>query len=334
MERMALFQADSDGLGYERYRIPGIVATERGTLLACCEARKNAGDWSAMDIVIRRSADGGASWSENRALARGLAEGATMNNPVLLAEGGVVHLLFCREYGVARRGGGVFHMRSGDDGLSWSGPRDISAGTHPANYTRNVFACGPGHGLAHSSGALLCPVWMTTGEPGSQLHRPSDAAALYSLDHGETWRTGEVIRSTGGIPNMSECSAVELSDGRVLLNIRNESPKRRRAFAVSSNGYKHWSEPALDEALIDPVCYGSVARYDENTILFCNAASGLARENLTLRRSHDDGRTWPEALTIDPGPAQYADVAVTGGTIYVLYEKSPNILLAKIGGEL
>lgn len=323
----------NDGKGYGKYRIPCIAATARGTLLACCEARRAGSDWDGIDLVLKRSTDGGATWSENRVLAAGASQGVTLNNPVLIADGDTVHLLFCREYGVTQRGGGVFHMRSGDGGLSWSDPRDITGCTHPENYTRNVLACGPGHGIAHSNGTLLCPVWMTTDAPGSQSHRPSDISTLYSSDQGETWQIGEVVYSSRDIPNMSECSAAELSDGRVMLNIRNESPKNRRAVAVSPNGYTNWTEPALNDALIDPICYGSLLRYDDSTLLFCNAASERGRENLTLRLSFDDGRTWPQALVIDPGAAQYADIAVLDGSVYVLYEKDSDILLAKIEKE-
>ena len=302
--------------------------------------RRTGSDWDGIDIVLKRSTDGGTTWSESRVLAAGASRGVTMNNPVLITDGDTVHLLFCREYAVAQRGGGVFHMRSGNDALTWSEPRDISACTHPENYTRNVLACGPGHGIVYSNGTLLCPVWMTRvspGEPhsspGSQSHRPSDIATLYSNDQGGTWQIGEVIHSSPDIPNMSECSAAELSDGRVMLNIRNESSKKRRALAISPDGYTNWTAPALDGALVDPICCGSLLRYDGSTLLFCNAANEYRRENLTLRLSFDDGRTWPQAIVIDPGAAQYADIAVLDGSVYVLYEKDSDILLAKIERE-
>jgi len=313
----------NDGHGYGNYRIPCIVATQRGTLLACCEARRDGGDWDPIDIVFRRSEDGGASWSENLILARGVPDGVTINNPVLIPDGGFVHLLYCENY--AR----VFYRRSTDDGRTWSEPREITADTRPAHYARNLIATGPGHGLAHSNGTLICPVWMTTGEPGCKLHRPSDIAALYSKDRGETWQIGEALYSTADLPDMSEASAAELSDGRVMLNIRSESAKRRRAVAVSPDGHSNWSSPALDEALPDPVCCGSLLGCGD-ALLFCNAASELSRENLTLRRSYDDGQTWQDSLVIDPGAAQYSDIAVLGDTVYVLYEKHPDIWLATV----
>lgn len=320
----------NDGNGYRMYRIPSLAATRRGSLLAVCEARMTSSDWAAMDLVLKRSEDGGATWSENTILARGSREGITFGNPVPIADGGLVHLLFTRQTGVAAKGGGVFYTCSDDDGLHWSEPRDITAYTYPEGYPRNVLATGPGHGLAHSSGTLIVPVWMTPPTPDISSHRPSDISTLYSKDRGETWRIGEVIHSTVESPNMSESSAVELSDGRVMLNIRNESPKKRRAAAISPNGYGSWSTPAHEEALIDPVCLGSTLRYDKSTLLFSNAASERWRENLTLRFSFDDGRSWPASLVVDPGAAAYSDLAVIGDIIYVLYEKSPDILIAKI----
>ena len=320
----------SDGHGYHKYRIPGIVATQRGTLLAVCEARMTGSDWAPMDIVLKRSADGGAIWSENNVLAQGRYTGVTCGSPVLIADGELVHLLFCRQTGVAAKGGGVFHTRSEDDGLHWSEPRDITAGTYPAGYTRNVLAAGPGHGLAHSTGTLIAPVWMTPPTPDISAHHPSDISTLYSKDRGESWQMGEVLYSSEGVPDMSEASALELSDGSVMLNIRNESRHKRRAVAISPNGYERWSRPVHDEALIDPVCMGSTLRYDEDTLLFSNAASEYGRENLSLRFSFDDGQSWPDSLVIDPGAAGYSDIAAAGGIIYILYEKSPDIRLAKI----
>ena len=312
------------------YRIPGIAATRRGTLLAVCEARMTGSDWAAMDLVLKRSADGGETWSENVILAEGRYDGITYNNPMLIADKEMVHLLYCREYAVEKRGGGVFYTRSEDDGLHWSEPRDITTGTCPEGYARNILATGPGHGIAHSGGTLIVPVWITPPTPDISSHRPSDISTLYSKDRGETWHIGEVVYSTAESSNMSESSAVELSDGRVMLNIRNESPKKRRAAAVSPNGYENWSKPAYDETLVDPICMGSVLRYDENTILFSNPASDCARKNLILRFSFDDGRSWPESLVVDPGTAAYSDLAVIGDTIYVLYEKFPDIRIAKI----
>jgi len=224
----------------------------------------------------------------------------------------------------------VFYTRSTDNGRTWVLPRDITSGTYPAGYARNVLACGPGHGIAHSNGTLICPVWITRGEPGSKLHRPSDITTLYSKDRGGTWQIGEVLHSTEEIPNMSEHAPAQLPDGGVMLNIRNESPKQRRAVACSPNGYSDWTKPAHDDSLIDPVCFGSLLRYDESTLLFCNAASEHARENITLRFSFDDGATWPRDVTVDPGPAAYADIAAFGGAVYVLYETDPNIVLSKI----
>ncbi|MCL2301054.1 MAG: glycoside hydrolase [Firmicutes bacterium] len=325
----SVWKAD-DGNGYRMYRIPCIVATRRGTLLAACEARMSNSDWAAMDLVLKRSVDGGASWSENVILARGAREGVTYNNPVLIADGELVHLLYCREYACEARGGGVFYTRSGDDGLSWSAPREITARTHPAGYARNLLATGPGHGLAHSNGTLIAPVWMTRPTPDSRAHRPSDISTLYSKDRGLTWQMGEVLRSAGEMPNMSESCAAELSDGSVLLNIRNESPKKRRAVAVSPNGCGGWSKPAFDETLTDPICMAGILRYDARTLLFCNPDSESGRQNLTLRFSRDDGQSWPEALVVDPDAAAYADLAVMGDTIYVLYEKSPDIRLAAV----
>lgn len=318
-----VWQAGTEGYGH--FRIPGIVTTAAGTLLAYTEARKNAGDWAPMDVLMKRSTDGGNTWSESQMLAAGSQAGKTVNNPVMIASrDGTVHLLYCVMYGVESSNGGVFYRRSDDDGVSWSEPEEISDMTSPE--IRNVIATGPGHGIELRDGTLLVPVWLVLKESGEadMSHHPAVVTTLYSTDAGGSWQLGELVHPTGEMSDPNETTAVELSDGSVMLNMRNVSPAKRRSITVSPNGCDGWSEPRFDDALPDPTCFGSLVRYDSGTILFVNAESTSSRSNITVKASYDDGRTWSAKRTILAKDGGYSDITVDAdGTVCVLAENSP-----------
>jgi sialidase-1 len=326
--KLDLFQANT--AGYETYRIPGVVVTRRGTILAYCEARKLArGDWGQIDLFLRRSTDNGQTFGAPRRIATpppdaqrnpaaaaknlGHEGGITLNNPVMIADPdtGVVHLLYCVEY--AR----CFHARSDDDGQTFAPPVEITATfeTLRPKYDWKVLATGPGHGLRLSkTGRLLVPAWLSTGT-GGHAHRPSCVTTIYSDDAGKTWHAGDiVVDSSKTTPNPSESTAVELADGSVLLNIRNESRKRRRLVTTSKDGATAWATPTFDETLFDPICFASLIRPTGDTLVWSNPAgdgrSG-ARRDLTIRLSPDAGRTWSHAKLLEPGPAAYSDLALT-----------------------
>ncbi len=331
----APFQA-GDG-GYEVFRIPGLIVTKKGTLLAYAEARASRrGDWGKIDLVMRRSTDGGRSWEPLRkvadvpgskeknpvALAQGLAVPGevTYNNPVAIADQrrGRVHFLFCLEY---RR---AFTMRSDDDGLSFSQPVEITSafeGFRAVYPDWRVLAIGPGHGIQLRNGRLLASVWLSTGS-GGHAHRPSVAATIFSDDAGQSWHAGEiVIPNHADFINPSEATLAQLPDGRVLFNGRTEAKQRRRTIATSPDGARHWTAPRFAESLPDPVCFGSLLALRRGWLAFVNPASTNRRENLTIRFSQDGGQTWPEAVVLDAGPAGYADLATDRrGNIYCLWE--------------
>src|SRR5687768_10372705 len=207
--RTDLFEA---GKGeYALYRIPTILVTPGGAILVMCEARSSAGgDWGKINLLMRRSSDGGATWDAPRKLVEppanaqknsvaieqnlGKSGGITMNNPVAIADSasGAVHVLYCVEY--AR----CFYMRSDDDGQSFTEPTEIT-GTFDAfknRYAWRVLATGPGHAIRVStSGRLVVPVWLSTAAGGKRGHghRPSCVATIFSDDSGKTWHAGDII---------------------------------------------------------------------------------------------------------------------------------------------
>lgn len=302
------------GDGYNAYRIPSLVTTSQGTLLATSEARSGGSDWSPMDAVLMRSTDGGETWEERKVLAAGLDQGFACNNPVLLAtKEGPVFFIYCKEYGVESRNGGVFYQKSLDDGITWSEPVDISASCVP-DY-RNVIATGPGHGIQLQNGRLILAVWMVpkSAGQGDTSHHPGEVSTLYSDDMGETWHIGEMISGTGtsDLVDPNESTIVELSDGRVMVNMRNQTGTNLRAVAISPNGSDNWSEPYFDEALNEPVCFGSLVRYDENTLLFVNPDTTSGRTRGTVKVSYDDGKTWPVKRMLNESYSSYADITVS-----------------------
>jgi len=334
--------------GYFVYRIPGVIVSNRGTLLAWCEARKhNASDWGHIDIQMRRSTDGGNTWSAPQTINRGIGpnvknpaaiakkvsrpEDVTHHNGVMIADrDGAIHFVYnsecCR----------CFYCRSLDEGVSFTDPIELTSTFEKfrPEYEWQVFATGPGHCIQLRSGRLLVPVWLSKGT-GNGAHRPSVVATIYSDDSGNTWHRGTIVAGeTDPLTNPSESVAAELSNGRVMLNIRHESKNHRRAVSFSPDGATAWTRPIFDEELVEPICMASQIRIDDK-LLFANPANldrqagpakagqGRDRKNLTLRLSYDDGKTWPVKKTLDSGPSAYSDLAVLpDGTICCLYERN------------
>ena len=124
-------------------------------------------------------------------------------------------------------------------------------------------------------------------------HHPAVVSTLYSKNYGDIWDIGEILVDKNDIdPN--ESTLVELSDGRVMINVRNEAAEKCRAVSISDDGISGWQELQLDKQLQDPTCFGSLTRYDDQTILFSNVDDAEKRSNISIKVSHDDGETWEE----------------------------------------
>jgi sialidase-1 len=345
-EKINLFEAEKGA--YAFYRIPGIVVTPKGSLLAYCEARKHrTSDWGHIDILLRRSSDGGKTWEapRNPVLLEGKFERnpaavkkklgkegeLTINNPVAVADHktGQIHFLFCVEYGRC------FVMRSDDDGKTFTKPKEITQTFEKfrKDYAWRVLATGPGRGIQLRGGRLIVPVWLSTGT-GGHAHRPSCVSVIFSDDHGQTWQRGDIVIADPELANPSETAAVELEEGSVMLNIRHESAPHFRAVSISADGATGWSKVRLDKALPEPICMGSIVRFsrktsgDKSRILFANPDNpkNRDRKNVTVRLSYDEGKTWPVARSLEPGPSGYSDLAVgRDGTIYCFFERGPRV---------
>ncbi len=337
--------------GYALYHIPSLLVTQKGTILAWCEARNPHSDWANIDFRLRRSTDDGKTWSAPATILKvddpkpknpmalrlkGVnPDYVTYNNCVLIPDrDGTVHAVFCLEYMRA------FYARSSDDGATWSKPVEITATFEQfrSRYDWKVLAAGPNHGVQMRSGRLVVPVWISTGT-GGNAHRPSVTATIYSDDAGSTWKAGEIAApDTPEWINPNEAIGLELVDGRYMLNIRSESKAHRRLVTYSKDGATGWSKPEFHDALLEPICMASLIRLsaqpqsDKNRILFSNPHNldradgkgqpGVSRDrkNMTVKLSYDEGTTWPVSKVIDAGPGAYSDLAVTkAGTILLMY---------------
>jgi sialidase-1 len=314
--------------GYFSYRIPAILLTRKGTLLAFAEGRKTSNkDVGNIDLVLRRSTDGGRTWSPMQIVyEEGGDEAITIGNPCPVEdrETGDLWLAFSRN---ARR---LFVTRRGDDGVTWDKPIEITEHVTQPDWYWAV--TGPGHGIQLRSGRLFIPGDCQVRPPKKGMH----SFGIYSDDHGKTWQAGTV---TGH--GMNECQAVELADGSVLMSMRNYLKQGKRAFATSSDGGVTWTEPELHDEVPCPVCEASILRYSlaagggRNRILYSGPAEA-GRRVLTVRLSYDEGKSWPVSRVLHQKNGEYSDlVALPGGDIGCFYERDGyrNLTFARFGLE-
>ncbi len=320
-----LFVAGRDG--YHTYRIPALVATPAGTLLAFVEGRKDDGkDHGDIDLLLKRSTDGGRTWSAQQTVYE---EGGTSNitignpSPVVDANTGTIWLPFTRD------NRDVLVTHSTNDGVTWAPPRDITPDVKRPGW--GWYATGPGVGIQLHQGThrgrLLIPCDHSETVAGRSVKH---SHVFYSDDHGRTWQLGGTVA-----PHTDECQLAELSDDRIVINMRNywgregNQPERggMRAVAWSRDGGQSWSPLAFDQTLVEPVCQASLVRYrpdrrGDRRLLFSNPAHRDARVRLTIRLSEDDGRSWPAARVLESGPSAYSSLAILAdGTIGALYER-------------
>ncbi|WP_379010156.1 exo-alpha-sialidase [Parapedobacter sp. GCM10030251] len=316
---------------YSSTRIPALVLTKKGTLLAFAAGRiESASDWADMDLLVRRSEDGGNTWGPIQVVAERAGSKPTDNPTPIVGADGTIHLLYQRDYAYA------YYTQSTDDGLTWSPAVNITPtfDAFKEDYDWKVLAPGPGHSIQLENGRLLVPVWLADSDKlkPHRSHRPSRIATIYSDDNGKTWQRGALVPDAEGFKNPSETMAVELPDGRVMLSIRNESEKRRKGVSYSKDGISDWTTPSYDEGLFEPICMSSILATPykgTDYLLFLNPDSENIpkhpRQNLTLKVSADNGKTWPVEHVVNAGISGYSDLAIgPDGTIYCLFETKLN----------
>lgn len=322
--------------GYLFYRIPSAVVTKSGTVLIFAEGRRSPwgqhADSGEINVVLRRSTDGGATFGATQIV---WADGKnTCGNPTAVVDEqtGRIVLVMSHNPGDAHEEGGdpqrtVWVSTSDDDGVTWSKPRDITEAVKKSEWS--WYATGPGTGIqlknGPHAGRIVIPCNHSVPKVGGFAH------VIYSDDRGESWHLG------GDSPEgFNETQVVESADGAIMLNMRNNKPRpadrlnmafRRRGVTISRDGGKTFAETRRDQTLVEPICQGSIFRYDWPTgeqpgrILFANPANEIERTDMTLRISTDDGKTWPVANLVHKGWSCYSSIVrLPDGRVGLFYE--------------
>lgn len=317
--------------GYNTYRIPALIATPAGTLLAFCEGRKyGPSDMGDIALLVKRSTDGGQTWSSQHVVWDDIGNTCGNPCPVIDGETGIVWLPMTWNRGEDRESAiiagssrdtrRVFLTHSADDGLSWAPPNEITTQVKCDDWT--WYATGPGAGIQMGHGPHAGRLVVPCDHIEAQT-RHYYSHVIYSDDHGRTWQRGGRTPQHG----VNECEVVELPGGRLMLNMRNyDRTQHSRKISLSADGGLTWGDIRPSQALIEPICQASIRRCTgpgdgEEVLLFSNPAHEQERVNMTVRLSHDGGQTWPIARTLHPGPSAYSCLAcLPEGDVACLYE--------------
>ncbi len=325
--------------GYHTYRIPAILRAKNGDLLAFCEGRKTGGgDAGNIDLLLKRSADGGRTWGAQQLIWDDADNTCGNPCPVLDETTGTIFLFSTHNLGsdhekdiIARTVRGsrtVWIMRSTDHGATWTKPVEITSTTKDPSWT--WYATGPGIGIqikhGPHAGRLVIPCDYNYDDPADPKKKALKGShAIFSDDHGKTWQLGGTIT-----PAMNECQVAELFDdrGTLLMDMRSYLGRSVRAESISSDGGATWIAPVDAPVLIEPVCQASLLRADAaKLLLFSNPADPKKRVNLTVRASADNAKTWRDVAVLHAGPAAYSCLvelsATEAGCLYERGDKKP-----------
>jgi sialidase-1 len=328
IETQVLFRKAIDG--YNNIRIPAICVTKAGTLLAFAEGRE-AGDKGDIDLILRRSEDGGKTWGGIEVIWDDKDNTCGNPCPVVDLDTGTIWLFLTWNLGsdseTAIMTGASEHPRSPwvtyseDDGKTWANPKKLP---HLRKKEWTWYATGPGNGVQLSrgqyNGRLVIPANhadRVTAKRDSKTYR---SHIIYSDDHGMSWQLGAIQE-----PLTNESTVVELADGSVMQNMRSYHGKGNRAVALSKDGGASFAPLYLDNGLQSPVCQANIQRYSwpeesRSRILF-SSPTGEKREGITVRLSYDEGETWPVSKMIHEGPGAYSNmVGLPNGNVGILVE--------------
>ncbi|HOW24271.1 MAG TPA: exo-alpha-sialidase [Bacteroidales bacterium] len=308
--------------GSVNFRIPAVKTADDGSIVVAVDARRDrAGDLPGnIDIMVRRSTDMGDTWSDAITIADFDLYGASDPSLVRDRNTGDLLCMFASHQGLFQStplNPIRFQVcRSQDNGLTWSDPAEHTSQIYAPGWYAAWLASGSVHQMR--CGRLI-------GAIGVRLNARNTISnyMIFSDDGGHSWNYKPAMASEVG----DEAKIVELDNGNLMMNIRNQAPDCRK-IVISQDGGDSWGTPYFQEELIDPAVNGDLIRYtsvldgyDKSRLLFSIAAHPTMRKNLTLFLSYDEGATWPVSKVINPGPSGYSCLTIlSDGTIGCFYE--------------
>lgn len=330
--------------GAAAYRIPGLVTTNDGTLLAVYDVRYNSSVdlQEYVDVGVSRSIDKGQTWEDMRLVMNfgeygGLPRAQNgVGDPAILVDKttGRIWVIAAWTHGMgngrawhnSKQGQGLTETaqlvltKSDDDGKTWSQPINI---TQQIKDPECFFLLqGPGKGISMKDGTLVFPSQYIGAD------RVPNAGIIYSKDKGKTWNIHQHARN-----NTTESQVIELEDGTLMLNMR-DNRGGSRAVSITRDMGRTWQEhPSSHSALIEPVCMASLIKVEakdnvlgKDILLFSNPNSTEHRNNITIKASLDSGLTWKETnqILLDEGTSWgYSCLTmVDNETVGIIYESS------------
>lgn len=355
--------------GCDTYRIPGLITTNTGTLIAVYDNRyNNSKDLQEdIDIGMSRSTDGGQTWEPMKVIMDMGEHGGLPQNLNGIGDPSILYdhithtvwvaalwmsgsapdkmLWWASQSGMTPQETGQFILvKSTDDGVTWSEPINITGQIKDPAW--QLLLQGPGRGITLSDGTLVFPAQFKADIGVKALdggQYTCHSTIVYSKDGGESWQIG-----TGAKPNTTEAQVVELSDGSLMLNMRDDRNRtdkgatNGRAVAVTRDLGRSWTEhPSTNSALPEPNCMASIISTDlvvegetKRVLLFSNTNDRSDRIRITIKASFDEGMTWKETNQLELyGPLGYGYSCLTmadSETIGIVYEGTKEILFQRV----